>query len=82
MLTERDTQLGAEEATSGQPSIWSKVYELMRCPVKSCNLGPHYWRDPVGKKYYKLRTHHLRSLIEHVEQGHVLQTDDIAREVA
>ena len=76
MLAERDTQLEAEEAASGQPSIWSKVYELMRCPVKSCNLGPYCWRDPVSKKHYKLRTSHLIRLVEHVQDGHVLQTND------
>lgn len=48
----------------------------MRCPVQSCNLGPHCWCDPDSKKHYKLRSHHLRSLIEHVEQGHELQTHD------
>jgi hypothetical protein len=76
MLTERATQLDVEEASSGQPSIWRDVYAVMRCPVQSCNLGPHCWRDPVSKKHYNLRTHHLRSLIEHVEQGHTLQTHD------
>jgi hypothetical protein len=82
MLTERATQLDVEEASSGQPTIRRDVYSLMRCPVPSCNLGPHCWRDPVGKKHYKLRTHHLRSLIQHVEQGNVLQThDDMPEEV-
>ncbi|KAG4427671.1 hypothetical protein IFR05_016848 [Cadophora sp. M221] len=69
-------QLDAEEESSGQPSVWPDTYEIMRCPEKSCNLGPHCWRDPVSKKHYKLRTCHLRSLVEHVEQGHGLQTQE------
>lgn len=82
MLAERDTQLEAERESSGQPSIWRDVYELMRCPQRSCNSGPHCWRDPLGKKHYKLTTHHLRSLIQHVEQGLVLQThNDVPEEV-
>jgi hypothetical protein len=81
MLAERDTQLDIE-ASSGQPPIWSKVYELMRCQVPSCNLGPHCWRDPIGKKHYKLRTSHLTRLIGHVKEGYVLDThDDVPEEV-
>ncbi|KAH6664497.1 hypothetical protein B0J14DRAFT_621229 [Halenospora varia] len=38
----------------------------MRCTGPPCNLGPHCWRDPVGKKHYKLKSHHLRSLIMHL----------------
>jgi hypothetical protein len=76
MLSERALQLDAEEEDSGQPSIWQDVYNLMRCPGQPCNLGPHCWRDSVGKKHYKLKTHHLRSLIRHVEQGGTLRTHD------
>ncbi|KFY31447.1 hypothetical protein V493_01098 [Pseudogymnoascus sp. VKM F-4281 (FW-2241)] len=82
MLTERDTQLDVEEASSGRPSIWSNVYELMRCQVLSCNLGPHCWRDPVGKKHDKLRTSQLRLLIERVKEGYTLEThDDVPEEI-
>jgi hypothetical protein len=66
MLTERDFQVDAEEGTSSQPSIWQDVYNLMRCPGPPCNLGPYCWRDPYGKKHYKLRTHQLKALIRHV----------------
>ncbi|TVY13538.1 hypothetical protein LARI1_G009267 [Lachnellula arida] len=76
MLTERTTQLDADKESSDQPSIWPDTYEIMRCPEKSCNLGPHCWRDPASKKHYKMRSCHLRSLIEHVEQGHALQTQE------
>jgi hypothetical protein len=37
---------------------------------------PYCWRDNVGKKNYKLKTHHLKSLIKHVEQGGTLETHD------
>jgi hypothetical protein len=82
MLTERAAQLDAEEESSGQPSIWRMVYSLMRYPGPPCHLGPHCWRDPVGKKYYKLKTHHLKSLIRHVEQGTELQIhDDVPEDI-
>jgi hypothetical protein len=71
MLCERAMQLDAEES-SGQPSIWREVYNLMRCPGPPCHLGPYCWRDTIGNKHYKLKTHHLRSLIKHVDQGHRL----------
>ena len=76
MLAERELQLAAEEESSGQPSIWRGVYNLMRCPGPPCHLGPHCWIDPVRKKHYKLSTHHLRELIRYVEQHGDLQTYD------
>ena len=76
MLAEGALQLNAEQEVSGQPSIWRDVYNLMRCPGPPCHLGPHWWRDPVGKKHYKLKTHHLRSLYRYVEQGASLQIQD------
>lgn len=69
-------QLDAEEDAVGRSSVWRDVYNLMRCPGPPCNLGPHCWRDSVGKKHYKLRTYHLKSLIKHVEQGATLRTHD------
>jgi hypothetical protein len=48
----------------------------MRCPGPPCNLGLYYWRDNVGKRHYKLKTHNLKSLIRHVEQGGTLGTHD------
>jgi hypothetical protein len=48
----------------------------MRCPGPPCNLGPYYWRDNVGKRYYKLKTYNLKSLIRHVEHGGTLETHD------
>jgi hypothetical protein len=76
MLAERDTLIDVEEETLGQQSIWREVYALMRCPGPPCDLGPHCWRDSIRKKHYKLKTHHLRSLIKHVEQGGVLQSHE------
>ena len=76
MLSERAMQLDAEEGASGRPSIWRDVYNLMRCPGPPCNLGTYCWRDNIGKKHYKLKTHHLKSLIRHVEEGGLLQSHD------
>jgi len=53
----------------------------MRCPGPPYHLGPHCWRDPIRKRHYKLRTHHLKGFIRHVEQGYTLQThDDVPKE--
>jgi hypothetical protein len=76
MLADRAAQLDAEQDTSGHPSIWREVYALMQCPGSPCDLGPHCWRDPTGKKHYKLRTHHLKALIDYVEQGHRLVSQE------
>jgi hypothetical protein len=67
MLADRASQLGTEQVTSGSPSVWQEVYALLRCPGPLCNLGPHCWRDPFSKKHYKLRTHHLKALVELVQ---------------
>jgi hypothetical protein len=78
MLADRAAQLDAEQNTAGNTFIWQEVYSLMRCPGSPCDLGPHCWRDPLGKKHYRLATHHLKALINFVEQGNILRTyDDI-----
>jgi hypothetical protein len=80
--SERAAQLDAEGESSGQSSIWQEVYSLMRCPGPPCDLGPHCWRDPFGKRHYKLRTHHLRALIEFVEHGNTLQShEDVPEQI-
>lgn len=76
MLADRAAQLDAEQEATGNPSIWREVYALMQCPGPPCNLGPHCWRDPFGKKHYKPRSHHLKALINYVEQGHTLRSHD------
>jgi hypothetical protein len=45
----------------------------MRYPGTPCDLSLHYWTDPVGKKYYKLKAHHLRALVEHIDDGKPLR---------
>jgi hypothetical protein len=79
MLADYASQMAVEEDSEGQLSIWQSVYALMRCSGPPCDLDPHYWiepNEPVGKKYYKLRTHHLQSLIKHVKSGELLQNHD------
>ena len=74
-------QLDAEEA-SGQPSIWRDLYNLMRCPGPPYHLGPYCWGDSIGNKYYKLKTHHLRHLLNYVEHGYIIRThDDVPKEI-
>jgi len=53
MLAEGNAQVDAEQASTGHLPIWRDVYNLMRCPGPPCRLGPHCWRDPIGKKHYK-----------------------------
>jgi hypothetical protein len=79
-LADRTAQLDAEEQGSGQSSIWREVYALMQCPGAPCDLGPHCWRDPFGKKHYKLRTRRLRVLTGFVEQGNPLRSHGDAPE--
>jgi hypothetical protein len=82
MFAEMDSQINAEEGNPLRPSVWQDVYNLMRCPGPPCNLGPHCWRDPDGKKHYKLRTHQLKGLIRHVQQGGRLQShDDVPEDI-
>ncbi|CAG8255666.1 unnamed protein product [Penicillium olsonii] len=73
MLGERDAQLDAEESTSGGKPIWRSVYGLMRCDSSTCQHGPHCWVDPMGKKHYPLKSHHIKRLITHVEKGGILE---------
>jgi hypothetical protein len=76
MLRVLHEQVSAEES-SGQPSIWRDVYRKMRCPLPPCHHeGQYCWLDPVGKKHYKMRTHHMKALVKHVEQGGILETHD------
>lgn len=76
MLNELDLRVRAEEAASGGQVKWQQVYQLMRCPGFPCPPGQYCWIDPVGKKHYKLLTHHLKELVRHVEQGNTLETHD------
>jgi hypothetical protein len=82
MLSELALQLDTEEKSSGQPSTWREVYNLMRCTGPPCGLGPYCWRDPSGNKHYNLKTHHLRSLIRHVEEGNkLLSHEDVPQNI-
>lgn len=76
MLAARATQLDAEQETSRVSSVWRDVYALMRCPSQPCDLVPHCWRDPFAKRNYKLRTHHLKALVESIQQGRVLSSHE------
>ncbi|EKV11632.1 Short chain dehydrogenase/reductase family protein [Penicillium digitatum PHI26] len=76
MLGVRDAEIDVEQA-SGQQSIWRDVYRIMRCPGPLCRHEGHYsGQDPDGKKHYKLRSNHLKSLVKYVQQGGVMETHD------
>ncbi|KAK8036600.1 hypothetical protein PG991_001737 [Apiospora marii] len=82
MLAQQSVEVEAEEGSTGNPSVWRHVYNLMRCPGPPCNLGPHCWIDNVGKRHYKLRTHHLESMIKFVQTGGSLQShDDVPEDI-
>jgi len=74
MLSERALQLDAEETSTGEPSIWRYVYNLMRCPGPPCELGPHCWLDEATGKRYRLRTDHLKEMIRYVMDDNRLET--------
>jgi hypothetical protein len=77
MLAEREAHIDAEEESTGRPSTWSRVCELMRCNVRSCPLKSDWcWEDPKDKKHYKLRTSHLERLIAYVDDGGILDCHD------
>ncbi|CAG1972494.1 unnamed protein product [Fusarium graminearum] len=75
-LAERAIDIGEEETTSAEPAVWRKVYDFFRCTGSPCGLGPHCWVDTVGKKHYKLKTHHLRALIKYVRLGNTVESHD------
>lgn len=53
-------------------------YELQR---QLQRLEGYYWLDPVGKQHYRLRTHHLKSLVRFIE-GHDLEShSDVPDEI-
>lgn len=76
MMAQRNMYTDAEEDSLGQPSICQQVYTLLRCPGPPCHIGPYCWQDPVSKKRYRLKTHHFKALIEYVEQGGMMQSQD------
>ncbi|TPX22278.1 hypothetical protein DIZ76_014146 [Coccidioides immitis] len=55
----------------------------MRCSGPPCQNSEGYcWQDPVGKKHYRLRTHHLKELVKFVDEGNDLHThDDVPRTI-
>lgn len=75
MLSRRATQVEAEES-SGQPSIWVPIYQMMRCPGPPCHLGPHCWQDSTTKKHYRMKSHHFRRLIKDIEEGLTFEKHD------
>ncbi|ENH71184.1 hypothetical protein FOC1_g10001427 [Fusarium oxysporum f. sp. cubense race 1] len=75
-LAERAIDISEEETASAEPAVWRKVYDFFRCTGSPCGLGPHCWVDTIGKKHYKLKTHHLRALIEYVRLGNTVESHD------
>ena len=74
MHRERNARLQAEEESEGRVSVWTEVYQLMRCPV-ACPRGPHCLVDDDPEKtHYKLYTHHLRQLVKHKLGGGKLES--------
>lgn len=56
----------------------------MRFSGSPCkNKEGYCWQDPVGKRHYKIRTHHLKRLVEMVKKNHLdLEPhDDVPNEI-
>jgi hypothetical protein len=82
MLAIGGLQVDAEQHSSGQASVWRKVYKTMRCPGPPCNKGPYCWIDAIGKKHYKLLSDTMESLVEYVQDGNILEThDDVPHDI-
>ena len=75
MLQDLDQEVNTEEELTGEPAAWRHVYMVMRCPG-SCELGPHCWQDPYGKKHYKLYRDELLSLVRYVKSGKRLESHE------
>jgi hypothetical protein len=83
MLADREARIDAEQS-SGQYSHWRNVYDKMKCPGPPCKNSEGYcWQDPVGKKHYRLNTHHLTQLVDMVKKKNLcLQThEDVPNEI-
>jgi hypothetical protein len=81
-LAEVAIYIGGEETVSAQPAVWRKIYDFFRCIGSPYGIGPHCWVDTMGKKHYKLKTHHLRALIEYMRLGNTVEShDDIPPDV-
>lgn len=77
MLAERAAQLDAEQAATGQPSAWRTAYSETRCPgPPNCDIGPYCWYDSTTKRRRKLKTHHLRAIVRHIESGKPFRSHD------
>ena len=70
MLDGCDAMLGAEKniLTRSQYSIASTIDST------TCTQEPHCWVDPMGKKHYPPRVHHIKHPITHVEKGRVWES--------
>ncbi|CAG7980453.1 unnamed protein product [Penicillium salamii] len=83
MLADREAQIDAEQS-SGERSVWRDVYKTMRCPGPPCeNRDGYCWQDPVGKKHYFLKTHHLKRLVNLAKKNklELVNQDDIPEEI-
>ncbi|KAF4993956.1 hypothetical protein FDECE_13261 [Fusarium decemcellulare] len=75
-FTERAIDIDEEETASAQPAVWKGVYDMFRCTRLPCSFGPYCWVETIGKKHYKLKTHHMRALIEYRRLGNPLESHD------
>jgi len=68
-------QRDAEVHANGQAAHCRAVYSILRCPGRLCQNSQGWcWRDPHGRKHYKLLTVHLRQLVEHAKEGNKLDS--------
>ena len=82
MLADRASQVDAEEALTGQASVWASMYRLMRCPGPPCDLGPHCLIEAETKKHRRLKAHHMRQIVDYVQQGgHITTHNDVPQAI-
>jgi hypothetical protein len=73
MLGIGNLQVDAEQHSSGQTSVWRKVYQIFHCRGHPCNKGPYCWCDPIGKKHHKLNSDTMQSLVDYALAGNTLE---------
>jgi hypothetical protein len=74
MLGTGNLQVDAEQHSSGQSSVWRRVYQIFHCRGHPCNKGPYCWCDPVGKRHYKLNSDTMQSLVDYALAGNTLES--------
>lgn len=79
MLAKCDAQIDAEQGSGHYSPQWD-VYNKMYCSrLLYKNIEGYYWQDSYSKKHYRLKTYHLKRLINMMQKNrlHLKTHNDI-----